>query len=116
MEASLRIKVDLKPRQNIALVDEFLNDYYSSINTVEFKTFFTYLLDFCTGVVSFGQGQGKKKLEVIQKTLAFNRRISCLCSDTTKEISVGGSAKVSEIDDLTNSFFELKPFNFSLYL
>ena len=100
-------KVDLKPRQNFPSIDEFLNDYYSSINTVEFKTFFTYLLDFCTGVVSFGQGQGKKKLEVIQKILAFNRRISCLCSDTTKEISVGGSAKVSEIDDLTNSFFEL---------
>ena len=34
-------KVDLKPRQTFPTVDEFLNDYYSSINVLEFKTLFT---------------------------------------------------------------------------
>lgn len=100
-------KVELKPRQNFPTIDEFLNDYYSSINVVEFKTLFTYLLDFSTGVISFGQNAGKSKLEAIQKVAAFNRRISCLCSDTKKEISVNGNAKISEIDNLNDSFFEL---------
>lgn len=100
-------KVDLKPRQTFPSIDEFLNDYYSTINVLEFKTFFTYLIDFSTGCISFEQGSGKKKLEVVQKVLAFNRRVSCLCSDATKEISVGGTAKISEIDNTTDSFFEL---------
>lgn len=100
-------KVDLKPRQTFPSIDEFLNDYYSTINALEFKTFFTYLIDFATGVISFEQGSGKKKLEVVQKVLAFNRRVSCMCSDSNKEISVGGNAKLSEIDSTIDSFFEL---------
>ena len=39
--------------------------------------------------------------------MEFNRRISCLCSDTKKEISVGGTSKLSEIDNTNDSFFEL---------
>ena len=35
-------KVELKPRQKFPTIDEFLTDYYSSINVIEFKTFFTY--------------------------------------------------------------------------
>ncbi len=100
-------KVDLKPRQTFPSIDEFLNDYYSTINILEFKSFFTYLIDFSTGVISFEQRSGKKKLATVQKVLAINRRLSCLCSDTTKEISVGGTAKISEIDDTIDSFFEL---------
>lgn len=100
-------KIDLIPRSTFPTIDEFLNDYYSSINILEYKTFFAYLVDFSTGVLSFGANAGKSKLDVIQKTMALNRRLSCLCSDTTKEISVGGTAKVSEIEDINDSFFEL---------
>ena len=100
-------KMDLKPRATFPTINEFLNDYYSSINILEYKTFFAYLLDFSTGVLSFGANAGKSKLEVIQKTMALNKRLSCLCSDTTKEISVGGTAKVSELEDINDSFFEL---------
>ena len=100
-------KVNLKPRQKFPTIDEFLTDYYSSINVIEFKTFFTYLVDYATGAISFGQQQGKSKLKVTQKVMEFNRRISCLCSDTKKEISVGGTSKLSEIDNTNDSFFEL---------
>ena len=100
-------KVELKPRQKFPTIDEFLTDYYSSINVIEFKTFFTYLVDYATGAISFGQQQGKSKLKVTQKVMEFNRRISCLCSDTKKEISVGGTSKLSEIDNTNDSFFEL---------
>ncbi len=100
-------KIDLAPRSTFPTIDEFLNDYYSSINILEYKTFFAYLLDFSTGVLNFGANAGKSKLEVLQKTMALNRRLSCLCSDTTKEISVGGNAKISELEDINDSFFEL---------
>lgn len=100
-------KIDLKPRQTFPTVDEFLNDYYSSINVLEFKTLFTYLVDLSTGSISFAQNEGKSKLDSLQKVMAINKRISCLCSDTKKEISVNSNAKISEIDNTTNSFFEL---------
>jgi hypothetical protein len=100
-------KIDLAPRSTFPTIDEFLNDYYSSINILEYKTFFAYLLDFSTGVLNFGANAGKSKLEVLQKTMSLNRRLSCLCSDTTKEISVGGNAKISELEDINDSFFEL---------
>ena len=100
-------KVDLKPRQTFPTIDEFLNDYYSSINVLEIKTLFTYLVDLSTGAISFAQNEGKSKLASLQKVMAINRRISCLCSDTKKEISVNSNAKISEIDNATDSFFEL---------
>ena len=100
-------KVDLKPRQTFPTVDEFLNDYYSSINVLEIKTLFTYLVDLTTGTISFAQNEGKSKLDSLQKVMTINRRISCLCSDTKKEISVNSNSKISEIDNTTDSFFEL---------
>lgn len=100
-------KIDLSPRQTFPTIDEFLNDYYSSINVLEYRTLFAYLVDFSTGAISFGQNAGKSKLEALQKVMAINNRISCLCSDTTKEISVNSNAKISEVDNTTDSFFEL---------
>jgi len=100
-------KVDLVPRTTFPTVNEFLTDYYSTINVLEFRSFFAYLMDFSTGVLSYGANAGKAKLAAVQKVMALNKRISCLCSDTTKEISVGGTAKVSEVEDINDSFFEL---------
>ena len=100
-------KVELKPRQTILTPDQFLSDYLSSINILEFKNFFTYLSNFVTGAISFGQNDGKGKLSAIQKTMAFNKRISCLCSDRNQEISVAGTSKLSEIDNVDDSFFDL---------
>jgi hypothetical protein len=100
-------KFELKPRQTFPTVDEFLSDYYSTIDIIEFKTFFTYLSNFVTGAVSFGQGEGGLKIASLQKALAINKRINCLCSDNTKEISVSSNSKVSEIDNTDDSFFEL---------
>lgn len=100
-------KFELKPRQTFPTVDEFLSDYYSTIDIIEFKSFFTYLSNFVTGAVSFGQGEGGLKIASLQKALAINKRINCLCSDNTKEISVSSNSKVSEIDNTDDSFFEL---------
>jgi len=99
-------KVDLKPRQNFPTIDEFLNDYYSTIDVLDYKTFFTNLVDYVTGAISFGRGDGKLKLGSIQKTLIIMQRILGLCSDNNKEIEVGGTSKISEIDNIDESFYE----------
>lgn len=99
-------KVDLKPRINFPLVDEFLNDYYSTIDILDYKTFFTNLVDYVTGAISFGRGDGKLKLSMIQKTLVIMQRILGLCSDNNKEIEVGGTSKISEVDNVDESFYE----------
>lgn len=100
-------KVDLKPRSNFPIIDEFLADYYSTIDILDYKTFFTNLVDYVTGAISFGRGDGKLKLSSIQKALFIMQRILGLCSDSNKEISVGGTSKVSEIDNIDESFYEL---------
>lgn len=99
-------KVDLKPRSTFPLVDEFLNDYYSTIDILDYKTFFTNLVDYVTGSISFGRGDGKLKLSMIQKVLLIMQRILGLCSDNNQEIEVGGTAKLSEIDNVDESFYE----------
>jgi hypothetical protein len=100
-------KVELKPRQSFTSPDQFLSDYMSTIDVLEFKSFFTYLSNYVTGAISYGQNDGKLKLTAVQKTLALNKRISCLCSDRNQEISVAGTSKVSEVDNVDDSFFEL---------
>ena len=99
-------KVDLKPRQTFPTIDEFLNDYYSTIDILDYKTFFTNLVDYVTGAISFGRGDGKLKLSSIQKTLIIMQRMLGLCSDSSKEIEVGGTSKLSEIDNIDESFYE----------
>lgn len=99
-------KVDLKPRVTYPLVDEFLNDYFSTIDILDYKTFFTNLVDYVTGAISFGRGDGKLKLSSIQKTLIIMQRILGLCSDNNEEIEVGGTSKVSEVDNVDESFYE----------
>lgn len=99
-------KVELKPRNNFPLVDEFLNDYYSTIDILDYKTFFTNLVDYVTGAISFGRGDGKLKLSMIQRTLLIMQRILGLCSDNNQEIEVGGTAKLSEVDNVDESFYE----------
>lgn len=99
-------KVELKQRSVFPTVDQFLNDYYETIDLFDYTTFFTNLVDYVTGSISFGRGDGNLKLENIQKTLIIMQRILGLCSDTNKEIEVGGTSKVSEVDNIDQSFYE----------
>lgn len=99
-------KVDIKPRQTYPIVDEFLDDYFSTIDVLDYKTFFTNLVDYVTGSISFGRGDGKLKLSSIQKVLIIMQRILGLCSDKNQEIEVGGVSKLSEVDNIDESFYE----------
>jgi hypothetical protein len=107
-------KVDLKPRQNFPVIDEFLNDYFESVDILDYKTFFTNLVNYTTGVISFGRGDGNIKLGQIQKVLITMQRILGLCSDSNKEINVGGTSKVSEVDNVDESFYEFNDIDLRL--
>jgi hypothetical protein len=98
-------KVDLKPRQN-TLITEYLKDYYSTINPVDFKNIFAQLLNQLTGAVSIEKGDGNVKLIDLNKVLLVIKRLLGLCFDSNKEIDVSGNAKVSEIDNIDDSYFE----------
>lgn len=98
-------KVDLKNRQSNKIV-EFLEDYYSTIDIVDFKNIFANLINQLTGSLSIKKGDGDINLGDLNKVLLILKRILGLCFDSTTEIDVSGVSKVSEFDNIDKSFFE----------
>jgi hypothetical protein len=100
-------KIELKSRAtNINKITEFLKDYYTTITIIEYKAFFGNLLNQLSGAISIQRGDGKLDLGDFQKVLIILQRILGLCFDDTTEIDVSGTAKLSENDDIDESFFE----------
>ena len=100
-------KIDLKNRaSSINKISEFLKDYYTTITIIEYKNFFASLFNQLCGAVSIQRGDGKLELGDFQKVLIIIQRILGLCFDDTKEIDVSGTAKLSELDSIDESFFE----------
>lgn len=98
-------KIDLKNRQSNK-VTEFLEDYYDTIDIVDFKNIFAQLLDQLTGAISISKGYGNSKLIDLSKALLILKRIGGLCFDSNKEIDVAGTSKVSQLDNINDGFFE----------
>ncbi len=98
-------KIDLKNRESNKIV-EFLEDYYSTIDIVDFKNIFANLINQLTGAVSIKKGDGDINLGDLTKVLLILKRILGLCFDSTTEIDVSGVSKVSEFDNIDKSFFE----------
>lgn len=103
-------KVTLKPRlNNVNRVGDFLVDYYSSINILDFEVLYANIMNLLTGMVDFSLNIPKDQLEVngyLQKIL---QRMMGLCFDERKEIDVAGTAKLSDLDFIDDSFYELSP-------
>ena len=99
-------KVDLKNRITTNKVSEFLKDYFTTIKLFDETNFFANLMNQLTGAVSIKKGDGNADLEDLQKILLIIQRILGLCFDNTKEIDVSGIAKLSENDNVDESFFE----------
>jgi hypothetical protein len=98
-------KIDLKNRQSNK-VTEFLEDYYDTIDVVDFKNIFAQLLDQLTGAISISKGYGNFKLIDLSKALLILKRIGGLCFDSNKEIDVAGTSKISQLDNVNDGFFE----------
>ena len=98
-------KIDLKNRESNKVV-EFLEDYYSTIDIIDFKNVFKNLVNQLTGAISISQGEGDSSLTDMSKILLVIKRILGLCFDSTTEIDVSGVSKVPELGNVNNSFFE----------
>jgi hypothetical protein len=100
-------KVRIKNRQTVPnKVFEFLRDYYKRISFYDFSVIMGEVMNNLTGALSIQGGAG---LSTQQDNSKFGRilaRILGLCFDNRKEIDVSGSAKVGELDNLDEDFFE----------
>jgi hypothetical protein len=88
-------------------VSDFLRDYYSSINILDFDDFTVKLLNSLTNVVDIDLNITKTEKEGTSKFQTKLNRILGLCFDSNQEIDVSGTAKQSVLDNLDESFFEL---------
>lgn len=92
---------------NINKVIEFLNDYYKSIRIFEFKLVMAAVMDAITGCISIEGSLGFQQTADATTFSLFIQRILGLCFDTAREINVSGVSKLSELDEINESFFEL---------
>lgn len=88
-------------------VNEFLVDYYKTIKVVDFNTTLSWILESLLGVVSISGDIGLSQVNEHSKFMAIIQRILGLCFDNRKTIDVSGISKLSEGDNIDDSFFEL---------
>lgn len=102
------LKIELFSLQNnINSVSNFIVDYYKSIKLLDTNNFFQNLLDVMLGSISFTAEIGFSELKEKRKFNIILQRILGLCFDSVREIDVTGNSKISELDGVDTSFFEL---------
>lgn len=104
-------KIETGTRPDPLTVDKFLLDYYSTLGFLDFKQLLGNLANIITGAISKEKNEGSQKINFLQKTAIFIQRIFGLCFDSNKEIDTSGTAKVSENDNVDDSFFEFTDFD-----
>jgi hypothetical protein len=99
-------KVTLLSRQiGINSIEEFIVDYFESIQLFENQNFFKNLMESIVG--SLKVQLPTKTIEVDQKFQKLIQRVLGMCFDNATEIDVTGTAKISESDGIDDSFFEM---------
>jgi hypothetical protein len=88
-------------------VSEFIVDYYKTIKVVDFNTTLSWILEALTGMISISGDLGLTQVNEHSKMMAIIQRILGLCFDNRKTIDVSGISKLSEGDEIDESFFEL---------
>jgi hypothetical protein len=88
-------------------VGQFLNDYYSTIKLVDPVNVAGSLMNYASNAVSIKAGFKFKRLSDETRFERIITRILGLCEDNRKEIDVSGVAKISELDGVDDTFFEL---------
>jgi hypothetical protein len=101
-------KVVLKDRLTLDnRIADFVKDYYKKMRFVEYTNIFSILIDIILGAVSIQADAGLETMKDQSKFGLILARILGLCFDNRKQIDVSGVAKVGELDNLDDSFFEL---------
>jgi hypothetical protein len=92
---------------NLNKVIQFLKDYYKTITITDFITLMASIMDSISGAVSINADFGIEQTKDATTFSLFIQRILGLCFDNEKEIDVSGISKLSELDNIDESFFEL---------
>lgn len=102
------LKVTLKPQLNSATsITDFLTDYYGSIEVLQFDVLVAELMNALTGAFDFSLKISSDEMREQKKFELILKRIMGVCTDPNKKIDVGGTAKLSDEDNLDDSFFEV---------
>jgi len=100
-------KITLPNRvNNVNKVSTFLVDYYKTIKMVDFTTMMANIMEALCGCISIKASVGIVQAEDTSKFMLLIQRILGLCFDNKKEIDISGIAKLAELDDIDESFFE----------
>lgn len=100
-------KVDLQNRVGgVNNVKEFMIDYFKTIKIVDFHNIISWVLEAITGAISIKGDFGINQVEDSSKAMMIIQRILGLCFDNRKQIDVSGISKLSEYDDIDDSFYE----------
>jgi hypothetical protein len=100
-------KVTLTPQlNNKTSVSDFLMDYYGSIDIFNFDILSTNIKNELTGSFSFGLDKSEEEVKSENEFMLILKRIMGICSDPNAKIDVAGTAKLSDVDTIDDSFFE----------
>jgi hypothetical protein len=102
-------KVELSPRVSGVKVVDFFNDYFNTIDILNFNELYSNVLNLLTGAVSMKLKTGEDDLRQQTQFEKILQRILGLCFDNKQEIDVSGSGKLDPLDQIDDSFFVLSP-------
>jgi len=101
-------KVSLKNRAfNANTVSSFFTDYYSTIEKTTVSNIYAHVMNLITGMIHMDINSGKTFILDLKKFEVILQRILGLCNDFNSEIDISGVAKVSELDGVDETFFQL---------
>ena len=100
-------EITLRNRPNLNRVSDFLRDYYKSIDMLNFDGLMVKIMNSITEFIDISGGLSTSDKEEQSKFEKVVQRILGLCFDSNREIDVSGTAKLSEMDTLDDSFFEM---------
>lgn len=104
-------RVRLNNRTTGNNLSDFLRDYYGSIELFNFNNISATILNLLFNSINIGSNLTRDEIEDRTKFSIILQRILGLCFDSKKEIDVSGTAKLSDLDSLDESFFELTGFD-----
>lgn len=92
---------------NRTTVTDFLQDYYTSIDIMPFDNLSVNLKNMLSGSFDFSAGLSSDELREQNKFDMVLKRIMGICEDPNKKIDVAGTSKLSDIDEIDDSFFDV---------
>lgn len=104
-------EIDIANRSTGNSVSDFLRDYYGSIEIIDFNAIIAEIMNILTNFIDISAGFSKTEIEGESNFGKIIQRILGLCFDSTEEIDVQGTAKLSQLDNLDDSFFEMSSFD-----